>query len=127
LQHGVKNSFKKNAIKVCLSLRYLYFSTVGKRRKGTERHGSTSKQIQYSEENLKTKIVGKKINKDLLPVKKWLSLSETLTYLDMGKDKFLEIAADNALPHSLLGVTKYYRVVELDCLFEKNITLKQTV
>ena len=60
---------------------------------------------------------------EMMPVKKWLSLQESLAYMDMSRDFFLKSTAK--LTKSKIGGVWYYKVEELDRLFEDNITMQQ--
>jgi len=59
---------------------------------------------------------------EMYPVKKYLSISEACSYMDMSPETFkglnLSVAAING--------KNYYRVAELDALFENSIIIHQT-
>jgi len=60
----------------------------------------------------------------LLPIKKWLSQPEAMSYLDMNKDTFLKVVTENRLSVSAIGAKKYYRVDQIEGLIEANILIK---
>lgn len=65
----------------------------------------------------------------MLPVKKWLSKTEALAYLDLSVNVFQELVAAHGLTVSSLtpkGSKTYYKVSELDSLFDKSILQKLT-
>ena len=62
---------------------------------------------------------------EMIPVKKWLSLDEACSYMNIGHTKFNEISIKHRLTTSALGPTRYYKVVELDQIFEDSIIVKR--
>lgn len=56
-------------------------------------------------------------------VKKWLSLPEAMCFMDMSKNTFLKLAAENQLTVSAIGAKKYYRVSELEKVIEQHIII----
>ena len=68
---------------------------------------------------------GKKQIKEMIPIKKWLSVHEACSYLDVSNTTLKKLARENRLSISALGSNKlYYRVSELDKLIEDHITIK---
>ena len=63
--------------------------------------------------------------KEMMPVKKRLSLNEACSYMDMSVNHFQNLAKENGLTLSVLGAKKYYMVAELENLFEENIIIKK--
>lgn len=59
----------------------------------------------------------------LYPKRKWLSLEESMAWLNMSKNSFLK--ATIGLTFSQIGAKKFYRVEELDALIERNVVVKQ--
>lgn len=66
----------------------------------------------------------KKGIKEMYPVKKWFTLSEACSYMDMSLNVFQEMATKNGLSLSVLGKKKYYRVEELENLIEENVIIR---
>jgi hypothetical protein len=66
----------------------------------------------------------KKVIPAMLPVKRWLTSSESCAYLNMSLNKFTEVATKNKLTVSAIGSTKYYMVSQLDYLLESNIIIQ---
>lgn len=64
----------------------------------------------------------KKVIKEMMPVKKWLSHAEAIAYVDMSSTSFLSVTLGK-LTVSTPGKTKYYRVAQLDKLFEDAIII----
>lgn len=62
----------------------------------------------------------KKVIPEMMPTKKWLSLSEACSYLDISINHFPGIARNNGLTVSFISKRSYYKVSELDALIENN-------
>jgi len=54
----------------------------------------------------------------------WIPRKEAMRKLAMSKNTFLKTAAQNGLSVSALGGKTYYRVDQLQSLFENNIIIK---
>ena len=68
--------------------------------------------------------MAKKKIPEMLPVKKWLSQQEAMSYMDMSKDTFIKVVVENRLSVSAIGAKKYYRVDQLDGLIEGGIIIQ---
>lgn len=62
----------------------------------------------------------KKVIKEMLPVKKYLDLSEATAYTNTGKDIFLKDVAPY-VSVGLLGKKRMYKHTDIDALIEKNL------
>ena len=62
---------------------------------------------------------------EMFPVKKWLSLQEAASYMDMSENHFQNLRSKSGLTISIIGKKKYYRVSELDQLIEDNILIRK--
>jgi len=62
---------------------------------------------------------------EMMPIKKWLTLLEALSFMDMSINRFQELAIREGLTISMIGKKKYYKVIELEQLIESNIVVKQ--
>lgn len=60
---------------------------------------------------------------EMFPVKKYLTLQESMAYMNMSRDTFLKHTA--GLTKSKIGDIWYYKVSELDRLIEDNITMNK--
>lgn len=67
--------------------------------------------------------MAKKKIPEMLPIKKWLSQPEAMSYMDMSKDTFIKVVVENRLSISAIGQKKYYRVDQLQGLIEQNILI----
>ena len=67
----------------------------------------------------------KKIIPGLMPIKKWLSLSEACSYMDMSANTLKGIIAAKGLTVSVMGNKIYYKVSELEGLIESNVIIKK--
>lgn len=65
----------------------------------------------------------KRVVKEMIPVKKWLTLPESCSYLDMSTNIFMDLVHREGLTISVIGKKKYFRVSELDYLIEENILI----
>ena len=63
----------------------------------------------------------------MMPTKEWLSKGEAMSYLDLNEKDFDRLAIKNSLTASSLtgGKKLWFKVSELDSLFEKHIIVKQ--
>ena len=61
----------------------------------------------------------------MLPVKKWLTIQEACSYMDMSINHLSKILDENSFTISVIGKKKYYKVTELDKLIEANIIIRQ--
>jgi hypothetical protein len=71
----------------------------------------------------------KKTIAGFLPQKKWLSKAEAMAYMDLSVNEFTELVVRENLTVSKAkesGVKTYYKVSELDRVFENNVMIKQT-
>lgn len=64
---------------------------------------------------------------EMYPVKKWLTLAEACSFLDMSVNHFNSLALQNGLTVSIIGNKKYYKVNELEGLIEDNILIRKII
>ena len=62
----------------------------------------------------------------MMPIKKWLSTDEACAYMNQCRNKFITLSIAHRLTVTTVGITKYFKVSELDAIFEQNISVKQT-
>ena len=62
---------------------------------------------------------------EMMPFKKWFSVNESCAYLDMSINNFHSVAVQNNLSVSVMGAKRYYKVIELENLLERNIIINQ--
>lgn len=68
---------------------------------------------------------GKKVIPQMMPIKKWLSLSEACSYMDLSINIFQDLASKNRLTISVIGAKKYFKVAELESLIEENVLIRK--
>lgn len=59
----------------------------------------------------------------MLPIKKWLSKAEAMSYLDMSVNKFNDLITKEGLTVAEIGNKTYYRVEQLDEIFLRKIII----
>lgn len=62
---------------------------------------------------------------EMMPIKKWLSTDEACAYMNLSHSKFITLSLTQHLTVTTIGITKYFKVSELDQIFENNISIKQ--
>lgn len=72
-----------------------------------------------------TKRRTKKTIPAMLPEKKWLSRDEAMAFTSLSINNFDEVVRKNKLTVSAIGSKRYYRVSQLNELFENNIIVNQ--
>ncbi|MDB5280690.1 MAG: hypothetical protein JWR61_5645 [Ferruginibacter sp.] len=67
----------------------------------------------------------KKVIPEMYPIKAWLSTDEACSFMNMSINIFLSMALDNNLTVSQVGGKKFYKVKELNAVFEDHIIIRQ--
>ena len=62
----------------------------------------------------------------MLPVKKWLTIQEACSYMDMSINHLSDLIAENNFTVSVIGKKRYYLISELQKFIESNIIIRQT-
>jgi len=61
----------------------------------------------------------------MLPTKSWLSRDEAMAFTSLSINNFDEVVRKNNLTVSAIGAKRYYKVSQLNELFENNIIINQ--
>lgn len=65
-------------------------------------------------------MAAKKVIKEMMPVKKWLSQPEAEAFMDMSKNIFMVVVVKNKLSVRFIVAKKYYNVDQLNKLIEES-------
>lgn len=65
-------------------------------------------------------MAAKKVIKEMMPVKKWLSQPEAEAFMDTSKNIFMVVVVKNKLSVRFIVAKKYYNVDQLNKLIEES-------